>query len=85
MSKLKTLAKGFEEEIEGRLFIDGMGRLYIDTCETADEHMNAPITPGSDRRRCRRYLEDSFSTLIGKRGRFTISVLLNSVKGESVE
>lgn len=37
--------------------VDVYGRVYFDKCETDEEHAEAPVKDGDDRRRCRVYLD----------------------------
>ena len=48
---------------------DGFGRLYFDTCASDQEHMFAPVPEGDERRRCRKYMDNTqlFGEMIAKK------------------
>lgn len=54
--------------------VDGFGRVFLDTCETDDEHAVAPVPEGYDRRKCRVYLDRLFEDFLDKKGKFIITV-----------
>lgn len=43
---------------DGYIRKDTFGRIFIDECPTDQEHMLAPVKDGTDRRACRKYLDD---------------------------
>lgn len=43
-----------------RLFVDGFGRIYFDSCKTDEEHLTKPPEEGEERTRCRFYIGDAF-------------------------
>lgn len=58
MKHLLTL--GIQGTAEGYLRKDQFGRVFIDTCQSDEEHLTSPLPPGQERRTCRKYLSDIF-------------------------
>lgn len=60
--------------LTGNIRTDHFGRLVVDSCESDNAHLRAPVE--GERQTCRHLVEDSFSDFVGKRGRLTITVTL---------
>lgn len=63
-------------DYEGTLDKDGFGRVYIDKCESTEQHLTKPpIWMAADRPACRKYLDDVLPEhLLGKRIRLSIKI-----------
>lgn len=67
----------YEVNVHGCLYRIQGGRLVVDSCGSAAEHMNAPATPDGDssgRRMCRQFVDDLFSALEGRWGDLNIKI-----------
>lgn len=64
-------------DLTGCLYSIAGGRLVIDACGSAAEHMAAPATPDgetSGRRTCRRFIDDLFRLYEGQNGDLVVTI-----------
>lgn len=54
------LTLGIQGKLEGYLRRDQFGRVFIDTCQSDEEHLTSAQPEGQERHTCRKYLADLF-------------------------
>ncbi len=72
-----TKESGFVRELEGHAYLrkTSTGEIVFDLCPSDSEHMNAPVSYGHDRRRCRITMDMLFDEeYLGRRGKIRFYV-----------
>lgn len=60
-------------DLTGYLRRDQFGRLFIDECQTDEEHLTLPLPEGQERRTCRDYIDDIIpEEYVGKQVEFCL-------------
>ncbi len=64
----------------GYLQRDCFGRVFFDACKTEEEHYKSETSDvpdgKGDRRRCRVYVEDMFTSMVGKKVKLLVTVMM---------